>query len=1202
MPTPRELAQRARRKREEQVKAAGRMQVQIENAAQVEQLQQFIQEAPSDIIEDTSRREGTSSIEVSGDDLSDSIVTVQQQSQLSDRLKLAEELLVEEDPKLPSEIPDGQFYEPGMFTGITNIFKRTFIGGARDATQEAMESIEAVAQWMNDNVADLRKFESEAKLELPKVEEAQNIPEGLARGVVQFLTGFIPFFKATKALTGGRAISRLGQFAQIETSAAGTGAFVFDPHEERLSNLIEEFPQLSNPVTTYLQADPGDSAAEGRFKSALEGLGFGVALEGVVGAFRGTLKAIKANRESRGVSPETPVGEPDKVVVEETMTSTVGPKMVREGFEPRPNERVTKAAIKYKGKTYAGNSHSEAIEKASNKTGDDIATVTQSAKGMARGFVTNKRRYVTSEEADIFKVEMDEKVIVEKGLKEPSIEVNFSKIENLEGLDESINSIAKLYENLDPTTMQRMVNDAIGYIADNLDITPTELQDIYKDFPLTPQQIIAASKQLNISGNKLRELAEIADQSDSETDLYAFNRMMNLHAALLERIQGNTKNADKMIKSFPVLKGSKAKQAEDVKAYVTREGGVTPIKKIAAGLKGIEDPRDFNRAINRSVGRRISDALTDIWYFNLLSGPQTHVVNMSSSALTNMWRIGERSLAAHIAKLRGTQSNSVQYGEAMQMMYGLTDSFTKAFRMAGQAYRTGVPSDIYGKIETRPVQGVSAENFGLNRYKPGSIGHLFGQVVDTSGYIMSLLSDRPLLFGDELFRVLGANMEMRALAYRDGISKNLEGDALAAHIQNIVSNPPEELVERGLMFARENIFTTPLGETGQGIQRIVNRHPILKVVLPFVRVGVNLLKFAGKNTPLGLLSSSIRRDITRGGAQGDLALAKIAMGSAAMMVFANYAWSGRITGAGPADPALRQTWLQTHAPWSIKVGDSWYSYNRADPFGLFLGAAASYAELGGQMEFETGGEYIAGAVAATSRSIFSKTWLSSITDTIEMLHDPERFGERWIQRFVGTVSVPNIAAQFTRTTLDPVWRDVQSMSDAVYARTPGYSQLLPPRTNIWGEDILLQGGLGPDIISPIYKYNTPDTPIDNWIWENKVGIKMPRRTQEDVQLSNVEYYRFNKLAGNEAKDPSTGMGLYDSLNAIIAGRHPLSAQWQNGTDGPEGSRAMMVKDMINNFRNLAKFQLKAENPEYSEKVRARQREVFKSRLGFEAPF
>ena len=63
-------------------------------------------------------------------------------------------------------------------------------------------------------------------------------------------------------------------------------ATVFDPHEQRLANLVQKYPRLKNPITEYLASDPNDSAAEGRLKNALEGLVFGAVLDRFVAGLR----------------------------------------------------------------------------------------------------------------------------------------------------------------------------------------------------------------------------------------------------------------------------------------------------------------------------------------------------------------------------------------------------------------------------------------------------------------------------------------------------------------------------------------------------------------------------------------------------------------------------------------------------------------------------------------------------------------------------------------------------------------------------------------------------------------------------------------------------------------------------------------------------------------------------------------------------
>lgn len=120
--------------------------------------------------------------------------------------------------------------------------------------------------------------------------EAESPINGIARSTTQFLTGFIGLGKlkwgyqfGTKA---GRAVWEIARGATV-------GATMFDPHEERLSNFIQQFPALNNPVTQFLAAKPEDTRAMGRLKAALESTGMDLAL---VGAFALSLKAIRYAR------------------------------------------------------------------------------------------------------------------------------------------------------------------------------------------------------------------------------------------------------------------------------------------------------------------------------------------------------------------------------------------------------------------------------------------------------------------------------------------------------------------------------------------------------------------------------------------------------------------------------------------------------------------------------------------------------------------------------------------------------------------------------------------------------------------------------------------------------------------------------------------------------------------------------------------
>jgi hypothetical protein len=604
---------------------------------------------------------------------------------------------------------------------------------------------------------------------------------------------------------------------------------------------------------------------------------------------------------------------------------------------------------------------------------------------------------------------------------------------------------------------------------------------------------------------------------------------------------------------------------------------------MANAISDINDPAQIDRVVRDSLGKRLEDAVIEGWYFALLSGPQTHAVNVSTSGFNALWQIPERALAAQFARLRGA-GDSVEAGEATEMMYGLVGSLKDAFKASAKALATGEPSDIMGKVEARTFRAISSENFGITGPET-SAGRFLNLALDGLGTFFRLPS-RFLMAEDELYRVIGKSMQMRSLAFRQVKQEGLDGEAAAARMQELLSNPSESMMESALDFSRSLTFTTPLGETGRGIQQAINKMPPVKFVAPFIRTPVNIMKFVGTRSPLSPMAQSIRQDIAKGGPEADLALSRMTLGSGLMLVSADMALEGMISGSGPTDPDLRREWLETHQANSLKVGDTWYSYNRADPFGMMLGIAADYAMIAGEIGEEDADKLITGAVIATSKNVFSKTWMRGPAEMVGALSDPERFGDRFIQRFLGTLLVPTGVAQVTRT-MDPEWRDVQSVMDSIKSRTPGYSTDLPARRNLWGEKIMSEGGLGPDIISPVYTKSVKQAPVSDYMVKNKVEVSMPAKAQLGVELNPKEYWRFVELAGNALKDPATGMGAKDTLEAVIGGKHPLSAQWQDATDGPEGGRALIIKSVIQGFRRAAQAKLLEEFPDLKLRVEDR---------------
>ena len=191
------------------------------------------------------------------------------------------------------------------------------LGGIRDATQSASD-----LSWDTSPTNLIMEYgfnvETQNPIQLGEIPEPETISGALTRGVSQFLIGFIPVSRTLKFI---KPISKMGELGKGAIAGGVTDFTVFAPHEERLSNLVQSFKELQNPVTEYLQADPDDSAAEGRLKNVLEGLLIG----GLAEPFAHSLRALKYSRIKWMISDvRTRVHYKLKIVTIETESGSKG--------------------------------------------------------------------------------------------------------------------------------------------------------------------------------------------------------------------------------------------------------------------------------------------------------------------------------------------------------------------------------------------------------------------------------------------------------------------------------------------------------------------------------------------------------------------------------------------------------------------------------------------------------------------------------------------------------------------------------------------------------------------------------------------------------------------------------------------------------------------------------------------------------------
>ena len=292
------------------------------------------------------------------------------------------------------------------------------------------------------------------------------------------------------------------------------------------------------------------------------------------------------------------------------------------------------------------------------------------------------------------------------------------------------------------------------------------------------------------------------------------------------------------------------------------------------------------------------------------------------------------------------------------------------------------------------------------------------------------------------------------------------------------------------------------------------------------------------------------------------------------------ALDGRITGKGPEDPTQAKIKRQTGwQPYSVKINDRYYAYNRLDPFGMIMGLGADISEMSAgmdQQEQEAAG--VAGALAI-AKNLASKTYLSGAFDLMAALDDGnyksdvEAYLVNNAFTFVPYSSMIRGAAHAS----DPVLRDAKALNEDATAQfvdefvnsfrknIPGLSASLPPRMDLWGNPISRESGFGAlhDFASPIATRALDPDPIDQAILDNQVPLSWPSRMIEGVRLNPVEYAQYSELAGKQARE------MMESL--------VKSKGFRQLSPGPNGLQAELIQNTINQARKVARSRMLQSN-------------------------
>lgn len=788
--------------------------------------------------------------------------------------------------------------------------------------------------------------------------------------------------------------------------------------------------------------------------------------------------------------------------------------------------------------------------------------------------------------------------------------VNFARM-GTENFDEVTNQMAVAFKDsinearrgtITLAAQQRMA-DSLGLSVENMLARPVGQA-------ANAENLIARSMLFRASRDELVKLAEkAAAPTASLADEVALRRQFMLHQSIQEQFLGARAEAGRALGALRIAsQGGTAQYAQAIQDFWQQSGGSPAAKQLAAAIMDLEragvPDGAFNAAVRRGWKAFSWDATKELFTLGLLWRPVTQIRNIVGNAAMIAQTDADYAAARFLGRLRGEPAVP---GEIAAMVDGQLAGLKDAFRLAAKALRTGEsqfggPTTIDQPMHA--MRAISAQRVAAEMGKSAAAADAFvnsgyGRAIDYIGNFVRLPGNA-LTAADDFFKQINFSGRVAAEAHSQAAREGLFGAAFAARRAELISNPPESLRMDAFNHANYATFHDKPGPWAQKALAARQEVQPLTFVMPFVTTPSQLFKVGMEHTPLAPLVRQWRADFAAGGAARDLALAKMATGSAMLAIMYDWAGAGLITGRGPNKKAEREA--LTRAGWqpnALQIGGKFYSVSGLGQIAPHLAFAGQIAEVMREKSLdpdaidtveEWTGHVGAALAAATVDQSFMQGFAMIASAMEEAGRGEEHAVANWLQRQAGgAVSmVPGMGlVNSTRMLTDPAYRDVNSYVDSLVNQIPIMRDRLPFERDLWG-----RVRTPPEIYGRVYNYAIPfkasdpkeAQPIDRAMADLGIGYERVGKSGsfDGVPMNFRDfpqaYEHYVEQAGNGLKHPAWGMGAMDFLNAVVSGQHPLSRHYENLSDGQYGGKAQFIKDTIKEYRGLAEQDLKAVAP------------------------
>ena len=631
------------------------------------------------------------------------------------------------------------------------------------------------------------------------------------------------------------------------------------------------------------------------------------------------------------------------------------------------------------------------------------------------------------------------------------------------------------------------------------------------------------------------------------------------------------------------------------------------IPTIMKHLQMLPEPEQQVRYLKRlttAPTHNVIDLLNEYYTNSLLSNPATHMVNVLGNTVVAGVSPAEHIIGGYINQglakgantlgidwladwLKGGGDEAVQ--EGIYRYLNTFNAIQDGLQLAEASLKTGTNSFgtsaiANGLVDAVPEQVLSSAIFKMNPNTDAA------KLIDTMGKMLNIPS-RCCMAEDTFFKVIASRSEAATQLWKEALSKNITdpqaikdyiGDNLASKFKSVYDETGKLIKQAAIdknveEYALVQTFNNDRGTLVSMLQTAKQKCPLLHPIIPFVRTPARILDWTIQRTPIGLLYESQRQAFLGGGAEASKRLGQYAVGGTFITGAVMLAQNGKLTGGGPdsfqAKKSMQDLGWQ---PYSIKIGDKWYSYNRLDPIGSFFGVVGDYMDLAqAASDSDVDNNSIADMaqmlMTVMAKNVTDKTYLQNIGTLIQIINNPDPNSKKvqsWAAQLAGGF-VPRILANGARDTgiTDPYMKEASDFAAKLKAKMPYLSNELPTQYSWMTGDARAYGDYSLVNFIPNREAAKDQVKMELLTYGAKLGG--PAKTMSNTRLTDEQYSRLCELHGTVKLG---GLTMMESLENLV--ESPVYQQL------PEGqARMKKINAVIQQYRETARKQLRQEYPE-----------------------